>query len=139
MYCFDQEAPPSEDDFDELVSCRPAFQVLKQLVQRCVSDVVSSGNVFADAILQHVYRWICRQVYDISLFYGKRSQHQVVVWFSSGLCIAAKQLSATAMGTDTVWIYRRPCFVPSYFFLVVFVCSSHTIEQKLIKCSSNQV
>ncbi|RLN07683.1 hypothetical protein C2845_PM11G04980 [Panicum miliaceum] len=35
------------------------LKVLKQLIQRCISDAVSSGNVFADAILQHLYRWLC--------------------------------------------------------------------------------
>lgn len=38
----------------------PAFSVLKQLIGRCISDAVTSGNAFADAILQHFYRWLCR-------------------------------------------------------------------------------
>ncbi|XP_057534123.1 DNA polymerase epsilon catalytic subunit A-like [Amaranthus tricolor] len=46
-------------DFDEATSCEPAFRVLKQLVQRCLQDAITSGNVFADAILQHLYRWLC--------------------------------------------------------------------------------
>ena len=50
----------SETDFDETSSCAPAFRVLKQLIQRCISDAVASGNVFADALLQHLYRWLCR-------------------------------------------------------------------------------
>ncbi|KMT05520.1 hypothetical protein BVRB_7g176430 [Beta vulgaris subsp. vulgaris] len=45
--------------FDEGTSCGPAFRVLKQLVQRCLQDAITSGNVFADAILQHLYRWLC--------------------------------------------------------------------------------
>ncbi|KAL5211891.1 hypothetical protein ABZP36_022738 [Zizania latifolia] len=49
----------TETEFDDASSCIPAFQVLKQLIQRCISDAVSSGNVFADAILQHLYRWLC--------------------------------------------------------------------------------
>lgn len=48
--------------FDETTSSAPAFRVLKQLIQRCLSDAVSSGNVFADAVLQHLYRWLCRLV-----------------------------------------------------------------------------
>ncbi|XP_073270441.1 DNA polymerase epsilon catalytic subunit A-like [Primulina huaijiensis] len=55
--------PPSTSDerysFDEAISCAPAFRVLKQLIQRCLADVVSSRNVFADTILQHLYRWLC--------------------------------------------------------------------------------
>ncbi|KAJ1279266.1 hypothetical protein BS78_04G142600 [Paspalum vaginatum] len=49
----------TETDFDDPSLCLPAFQVLKQLIQRCISDAVSSGNVYADAILQHLYRWLC--------------------------------------------------------------------------------
>jgi DNA polymerase epsilon subunit 1 len=61
---FGSDMPPgqhdTESDFDDASLCSPAFQVLKQLIQRCISDAVSSGNVFADAILQHLYRWLCR-------------------------------------------------------------------------------
>jgi len=60
---FGNDMPPgphaTETDFDDASLCLPAFQVLKQLIQRCISDAVSSGNVFADAILQHLYRWLC--------------------------------------------------------------------------------
>ncbi|GLU18367.1 hypothetical protein SLE2022_346730 [Rubroshorea leprosula] len=45
--------------FDEATSFAPAFRVLKQLMQRCLADAVTSGNVFADAVLQHLYRWLC--------------------------------------------------------------------------------
>ncbi|CAH9070869.1 unnamed protein product [Cuscuta europaea] len=44
---------------DETTSSAPAFRVLKQLIQRCLADAVTSGNMFADAILQHMYRWLC--------------------------------------------------------------------------------
>ncbi|KAJ4762241.1 Dna polymerase epsilon catalytic subunit a [Rhynchospora pubera] len=97
VYCFDQEAPPCEDDFDELVSCRPAFQILKQLVQRCVSDVVSSGNVFADAILQHVYRWICSpssKLHDPSLH---RALHNVMRKVFALLIAELKKLGAAVI------------------------------------------
>ena len=61
---FGNDVPPgphgTETDFDDASLCIPAFHVLKQLIQRCISDAVSSGNVFADAILQHLYRWLCR-------------------------------------------------------------------------------
>ncbi|CAD6250912.1 unnamed protein product [Miscanthus lutarioriparius] len=60
---FGNDVPPgphgTETDFDDASLCIPAFHVLKQLIQRCISDAVSSGNVFADAILQHLYRWLC--------------------------------------------------------------------------------
>lgn len=44
---------------DATTSCAPAFRVLKQLIQRCLTDAVTSGNIFADAMLQHLYRWLC--------------------------------------------------------------------------------
>ncbi|KAI4373579.1 hypothetical protein MLD38_011693 [Melastoma candidum] len=45
--------------FDDTTSCASAFRTLKQLIQRCLTDAVTSGNVYADAILQHLYRWLC--------------------------------------------------------------------------------
>nr|CAD1820134.1 unnamed protein product [Ananas comosus var. bracteatus] len=60
LFGYDHDTPhATETDFDNASSCAPAFQVLKQLIQRCISDAVTSGNVFADAILQHLYRWLC--------------------------------------------------------------------------------
>ncbi|KAL6634447.1 hypothetical protein ACP70R_027118 [Stipagrostis hirtigluma subsp. patula] len=60
---FGNDMPPgphaADTEFDDASLCVPAFQVLKQLIQRCISDAVSSGNVYADAILQHLYRWLC--------------------------------------------------------------------------------
>ena len=49
-----------QSGFDEATSCAWALRVLKQLIQRCLADAVTSGNVHADAILQHLYRWLCR-------------------------------------------------------------------------------
>ncbi|XP_042374345.1 DNA polymerase epsilon catalytic subunit A-like [Zingiber officinale] len=49
----------NETDYDEASGCASAFQVLKQLIQRCMSDAVASGNIFADAILQRLYQWLC--------------------------------------------------------------------------------
>lgn len=49
--------------FDEDTACAPAFRILKQLIQRCLVDAVTFGNVYADAILQHLYRWLCRLQY----------------------------------------------------------------------------
>ncbi|XP_061359270.1 DNA polymerase epsilon catalytic subunit A-like [Gastrolobium bilobum] len=48
-----------DSGFDESTSCTHAFRVLKQLIQRCLADAVTSGNVYADAVLQHLYRWLC--------------------------------------------------------------------------------
>lgn len=66
LFGLDQEVNPTSYNtdkqycFDEATSCAPAFRVLKQLIQRCLADAVTSGNVFADAVLQHLYRWMCR-------------------------------------------------------------------------------
>lgn len=63
---FDQDmnssTTPYDDQsgFDEATSSASGLRVLKQLIQRCLADAVTSGNVFADAILQHLYRWLCR-------------------------------------------------------------------------------
>lgn len=46
--------------FDEATSSAPAFRVLKQMIHRCLVDANTSGNVYADALLQHLYRWLCR-------------------------------------------------------------------------------
>ncbi|OWM73679.1 hypothetical protein CDL15_Pgr026779 [Punica granatum] len=45
--------------YDDTTSCASAFRVLKQLIQRCLADAVTSGNIYADALLQHLYRWLC--------------------------------------------------------------------------------
>jgi DNA polymerase epsilon subunit 1 len=61
-----------QTSWDETVSCAPAFQVLKHMVQGWLSDAVSSGNVFADCLLQHLYRWLCRctpQIHGVFLFF----------------------------------------------------------------------
>lgn len=61
LFGFDQDINSgAHSGFDEAISCAPAFRVLKQLIQRCLADAVTSGNVYADAILQHLYRWLCR-------------------------------------------------------------------------------
>lgn len=52
-----------QTNWDESVSCAPAFRILKQLVQGWLSDAVSSGNTFADVLLQHLYRWLCRYAF----------------------------------------------------------------------------
>ncbi|TYK05651.1 Retrotransposable element Tf2 [Cucumis melo var. makuwa] len=45
--------------FDDAESNAPAFSVLKQLIQRCLADAVTSRNVYANEICLHLYRWIC--------------------------------------------------------------------------------
>ncbi|XP_057748671.1 DNA polymerase epsilon catalytic subunit A-like [Arachis stenosperma] len=58
---FNSGANPAIDQsgFDEAASCTHAFRVLKQLIQRCLADAVTSQNTYADAMLQHLYRWLC--------------------------------------------------------------------------------
>lgn len=60
LFGFENDLNSLSNGFDEATSCAPAFRVLKQLIQRCLADAVTSGNVFADAMLQHLYRWLCR-------------------------------------------------------------------------------
>ncbi|KAL4326663.1 hypothetical protein AHAS_Ahas13G0022600 [Arachis hypogaea] len=58
---FNSGANPTIDQsgFDEAASCTHAFRILKQLIQRCLADAVTSQNTYADAMLQHLYRWLC--------------------------------------------------------------------------------
>lgn len=63
LFGFDQDMNNEQCGLDEDTSCGPAFRVLKQLIQRCLADAVTYGNVFADAILQHLHRWLCRLQY----------------------------------------------------------------------------
>ncbi|KAK1561085.1 hypothetical protein Q3G72_034282 [Acer saccharum] len=81
--------------FDETTSCAPAFRVLKQLIQRCLSDAVSSGNVFADAVLQHLYRWLCSpysKLHDPALH---RILHKVMQKVFALLLAEFRKLGAT--------------------------------------------
>ncbi|KAK9279688.1 hypothetical protein L1049_013368 [Liquidambar formosana] len=81
--------------FDEATSCAPAFRVLKQLIQRCLADAVTSGNAFADAILQHLYRWLCSpqsKLHDPSLH---RILHKVMQKVFALLLAEFRKLGAT--------------------------------------------
>ncbi|XP_059627348.1 DNA polymerase epsilon catalytic subunit A-like [Cornus florida] len=81
--------------FDEATSCAPAFRVLKQLIQRCLADAVTSGNVFADAILQHLYRWLCSpqsKLHDPTLH---RVLHKVMQKVFALLLAEFRKLGAT--------------------------------------------
>ncbi|EXB53718.1 DNA polymerase epsilon catalytic subunit A [Morus notabilis] len=81
--------------FDEAISCAPAFRVLKQLIQRCLSDAVTSGNVYADAILQHLYRWLCSpqsKLHDPALH---RLLHKVMKKVFALLLAELRKLGAT--------------------------------------------
>ncbi|XP_028111136.1 DNA polymerase epsilon catalytic subunit A-like [Camellia sinensis] len=81
--------------FDEATSCAPAFRALKQLIQRCLADAVTSGNVFADAILQHLYRWLCSpksKLHDPALH---RMLHKVMQKVFALLLAEFRKLGAT--------------------------------------------
>ncbi|KAI3461306.1 hypothetical protein Pfo_017969 [Paulownia fortunei] len=81
--------------FDEETSCAPAFRVLKQLIQRCLADAVTSGSVFADAVLQHLYRWLCSpksKLHDQALH---RMLHKVMQKVFALLMAELRKLGAT--------------------------------------------
>ncbi|KAJ7294671.1 hypothetical protein O6H91_Y241800 [Diphasiastrum complanatum] len=81
--------------WDESFSCAPAFRVLKQMVQGWVSDAVSSQNVFADALLQHLYRWLCSpqsKLHDPALH---RILHKVMQKAFALLLAELRKLGAT--------------------------------------------
>ncbi|KAH7671411.1 DNA polymerase epsilon subunit 1 protein [Dioscorea alata] len=82
-------------NYDEASSCVHAFRVLKQLIQRCIADAVTSGNVFADAILQHLYRWLCSplsKLHDPALH---RLLHKVMKKVFALLLAELRKLGAT--------------------------------------------
>ncbi|XP_065634458.1 DNA polymerase epsilon catalytic subunit A [Quercus suber] len=81
--------------FDEDTACAPAFRVLKQLIQRCLADAVTFGNVYADAILQHLYRWLCSpesKLHDPALH---RILHKVMQKVFALLLAELRKLGAT--------------------------------------------
>ncbi|KAH7542023.1 hypothetical protein FEM48_Zijuj02G0029500 [Ziziphus jujuba var. spinosa] len=89
------QAPNEKDGFDEATSCAPAFRVLKQLIQRCLADAVASGNVYADAILQHLYRWLCSpqsKLHDPALH---RLLHKIMKKIFALLLTEFRKLGAT--------------------------------------------
>ncbi|XP_051120943.1 DNA polymerase epsilon catalytic subunit A-like [Andrographis paniculata] len=99
LFGLDHELNPTSSDgqyyCDEETSCAPAFRVLKQLIQRCLSDAVTSGNVFADAILQHLYRWLCSpksRLHDPALH---RMLHKVMQKVFALLLAELRKLGAT--------------------------------------------
>ncbi|GMH11122.1 hypothetical protein Nepgr_012963 [Nepenthes gracilis] len=89
------DMPSDLYSFDEATSCGPAFSVLKQLVQRCLQDAIKFGNVFADAILQHLYRWLCSpqsRLHDPALH---RILHKVMQKVFALLLAEFRKLGAT--------------------------------------------
>lgn len=52
--------------FDETTGSAQAFRVLKQLIRNCLTDVLKSGNIYADSILQRLSWWLCRYDYATS-------------------------------------------------------------------------
>ncbi|XP_047319798.1 DNA polymerase epsilon catalytic subunit A-like isoform X2 [Impatiens glandulifera] len=84
-----------QKSFDEATSCAPAFRVLKQLIQRCLTDALTSGNIFADAILQHLYRWLCSphsKLHDPNLH---RMLHKIMQKVFALLLVEFRKLGAT--------------------------------------------
>ncbi|KAJ0576989.1 putative DNA-directed DNA polymerase [Helianthus annuus] len=82
-------------ELDEATPCVHAFRALRALIQRCVADAVSSGNIFADELLQHVYRWLCSprsKLHDPALL---RMLHKVMQRLLLRLLAELKKLGAT--------------------------------------------
>ncbi|KAL6571839.1 hypothetical protein OROHE_002708 [Orobanche hederae] len=101
LFGLDQELNPATYNsdkqyfFDEATSCAPVFRILKQLIQRCLADAVTSGNVFADAVLQQLYRWLCSpksKLHDPALH---RMLHKVMQKVFALLVAELRKLGAT--------------------------------------------
>ncbi|KAK8679767.1 hypothetical protein V6N13_145203 [Hibiscus sabdariffa] len=99
---FDQDVHSGNEQcgFDEATACAAAFRVMKQLINRCLADAVSSENVFADAILQHLYRWLCSpqsKLHDPALH---RILHKVMQKVFALLLAEFRKLGATIIFAD---------------------------------------
>ncbi|XP_071730284.1 DNA polymerase epsilon catalytic subunit A-like [Rutidosis leptorrhynchoides] len=101
LFGFDQDLtsgsllPNEQLGYDVDTSCSQAFRVLKQLIQRCLADAVSSGNIYADAMLQHLYRWLCSpwsKLHDPALH---RMLHKVMQKVFALLLAEFRKLGAT--------------------------------------------
>ncbi|PIA58925.1 hypothetical protein AQUCO_00400052v1 [Aquilegia coerulea] len=100
LFGYDQDmnsGPQEQTGFDETRSCASAFRVLKHLIQRCLQDAIKFGNVFADAFLQHLYRWLCSpqsKLHDPSLH---RVLHKVMQKVFAMLLAEIRRLGATVV------------------------------------------
>ncbi|MCO5564216.1 hypothetical protein L7F22_017874 [Adiantum nelumboides] len=99
---FELDAKSSTESatWDESSSCATAFRVLKQMVQGWVADAVNSGNIFADALLQHLYRWLCSphsKLHDPALH---RVLHKVMQKLFALLLAELRKLGATIVFAD---------------------------------------
>ncbi|OVA03605.1 DNA-directed DNA polymerase [Macleaya cordata] len=102
LFGFDLDTPGAHEQtgYDEATSCASAFRVLKQLIQRCLQDAIKFGNVFADAILQHLYRWFCSpqsKLHDPALH---RVLHKVMQKVFALLLAEFRKLGATIIFAD---------------------------------------
>ncbi|XP_047972925.1 DNA polymerase epsilon catalytic subunit A-like isoform X2 [Salvia hispanica] len=101
LFGFDQDMNSSSSNtvkqycYDEEISCAPAFRALKQLIQRCLADAVTSGNVFADAVLQHLYRWLCSPISKLHDPALHRMLHKVMQKVFALLLAEFRKLGAT--------------------------------------------
>ncbi|KAH7426493.1 hypothetical protein KP509_10G003400 [Ceratopteris richardii] len=96
----DAKSNTETSTWDESSSCAPAFRILKQMVQGWVADAVNSGNVFADALLQHLYRWLCSphsKLHDPTLH---RVLHKVMQKVFALLLAELRKLGATIVFAD---------------------------------------
>ncbi|KAL5717104.1 DNA-directed DNA polymerase [Ranunculus cassubicifolius] len=101
LFGFDQDLNEQNNGFDdETRSCASAFRVLKHLISRCLQDAIKFGNVFADALLQHLYRWLCcpqSKLHDPSLH---RVLHKVMQKVFALLLAEIRKLGATIVFAD---------------------------------------
>ncbi|KAL2635827.1 hypothetical protein R1flu_007306 [Riccia fluitans] len=89
-----------ETSWNEEIFCSPAFRVLKQLVSGWLADAISSGNHFSDALLQHVYRWLCSpqsRLHDPAL---QRVLHKIMQKVFALLLMELRKLGATIVFAD---------------------------------------
>ncbi|CAI7838422.1 unnamed protein product, partial [Closterium sp. NIES-53] len=85
---------------DEAAMCRSAFKVLRGMVTAWVTDVVRTRSLYADALLQHLYRWICSPSSTLHDPFLHRLLHKIMCKLFALLLAELRRLGATVIYAD---------------------------------------
>ncbi|CAI5468276.1 unnamed protein product [Closterium sp. Yama58-4] len=85
---------------DEAAMCRSAFKVLRGMVTAWVTDVVRTRSLYADALLQHLYRWICSPSSPLHDPFLHRLLHKIMCKLFALLLAELRRLGATVIYAD---------------------------------------
>ncbi|GJP47493.1 hypothetical protein CLOM_g6680 [Closterium sp. NIES-68] len=85
---------------DEAAMCRSAFKVLRGMVTAWVTDVLRTRSLYADALLQHLYRWICSPSSSLHDPFLHRLMHKIMCKLFALLLAELRRLGATVVYAD---------------------------------------